>query len=441
MNLTLPPSKPYTPLPLGVRLDSNKFAGRIVLEGLGYFPLALATERNNYRRLELTFDFGYWLLAGFAISHCMERFYSANVSNAIRQKQGLPVLTGKEARQHSLLHLPFELVEQSQALVKDAQGAWTPRGKELLKQASHQLQIAEPELEKLLNNTKFRRQLNYAKAGVAFLDLAILAIKGQTYPWISNWLTEKISKKKGFSGTFNYTTNEYRSKEATEYEKNKKRNQLISAGLGFGAAAAVPLVLLTALEGKGRFAKKMKSLLPNLNYAEAVYMPKPIFFVHTLFNYNLSTLFGCRALSEFREKLARCAGFDFFYYIGDEMIKGQVAKLLEWWEKKQGNVLETSITHDAKVLGKTMKHARSMSDVYHELLAKGHTDPTKTKAYQHARTSCFTGIVSSGVAMGAVLPILTNLFTYKAVTEDQKKFYAQKHQTIPQKTIRKSVSV
>jgi hypothetical protein len=160
-------------------------------------------------------------------------------------------------------------------------------------------------------------------------------------------------------------------------------------------------------------------------------MPKPIFFVHTLFNYNLSTLFGCRALSEFREKLARCAGFDFFYYIGDEMIKGQVAKLLEWWEKKQGNVLETSITHDAKVLGKSMKHARTMSDVYHDLLAKGFQDPTHTKAYQHARTSCFTGIVGSGVAMGAVLPILTNLFTYKTVTEDQKKFYAQKHHTTP----------
>jgi hypothetical protein len=39
--------------------------------------------------------------------------------------------------------------------------------------------------------------------------------------------------------------------------------------------------------------------------------------------------------------------------------------------------------------------------------------------------------VGSGVAMGAVLPILTNLFTYKTVTEDQKKFYAQKHHTTP----------
>ena len=423
---TPPPSENFAPLPMGVRLDSNKFAGRIVLEGLGYFPLALITERNNYRRLELTFDFGYWLVAGFAISHCMDRFYSANVSNAIREKHGLPALKGKEARQHSLVLLPFELVEQSHSLVKDAKGAWTPRGKELLKQASHQLQIAEPELEKLLNNPKFRRQLNWAKAGVAFFDLAILAIKGQTYPWISNWLTEKISKKKGFSGTFNYTTNEYRSKEATEYEKNKKRNQLISAALGFGAAAAVPLLLLMALEGKGNLAKKMKSFLPNLNYAEAVYMPKPIFFVHTLFNYNLSTLFGCRSASEFREKLARCIGFDFFYYIGDEMIKGQVAKSLEWWKKKQGKQLETNITHDAKVFGKPMKHARSMSDVYHDLLAKGFKDPTKTKAYQHARTSCYTGIVGSGVAMGAVLPILTNLFTYKTVTEDQKKFYDAK---------------
>lgn len=285
MMMSSPPlSNSFTPLPMGVRLDSNKFAGRIVLEGLGYFQLALATERNNFRRLELTFDFGYWLLAGFLVSHCMDRFYSANMSKRIRKQHGLADLKGKAARQHSLIHLPFELLEQSQSLVKDAKGAWTPRGRELIKQASHQLQIQEPELERLLNNSKFRRQLNYAKAGVSFLDLAILAIKGQTYPWLSNWLTETLSKKKGFSGTFNYTTNEYRSQEAQEYEKNKKRNQLISAGLGFGAALSVPFLLLTALEGKGNLSKKMKSFLPNLNYAEAVYMPKPIFFVHTLFN-------------------------------------------------------------------------------------------------------------------------------------------------------------
>jgi hypothetical protein len=395
----------HTRVPLPVQLDRNKFLGRWLIETLGYYPFSLAASRNNAERLEIGLDWGMWGVMGIVMPFLLDRFLSRRLSNRIRRQFNLAIPAGKAKLNQSLLNLPFEvLLKQHPVALPKAQ----------LEQLAQNLQMGSASgLEAMLAKPAFRQAVLHSKFWILTIGLTMMAAKGQLYSWVKNWLTEKRSGKKGFSGEFNYTDQAYRDKKSEAYYRDKKKRMLISVGCGLMASIGFPLAVLGMAKGVPGL-KRLKKLLPRFNYVDGIFMPNEVFLVHTLFNYNLPMLLSCRDEHEFREKLSRCLAFDFFFYLGDDLIAGKVARLLEklWRLKQPVSQIKRGF------LGFKFRHANTLESVYTQKVAQLGANYAKDPAYKAAWWSWLSGLSGTSLGLGLTIPVLNNIYTYKAVQQD-----------------------
>jgi hypothetical protein len=321
------------------------------------------------------------------------------------------------------MNVPFEMLEESRSLVKTANGQYKPEAKEALAKLAERLKLASPQvLEQLLENPVFRHELQLGKIGIMFSGLGLMSAKGQLYSWSKNWVTEKLSGKKGFAGEFNDTSAQFREQETAGYYQQKRKRQLISIGCGLGAAVAFPAVVYGVLRNKAGL-NKLKGVLPRFNYTDGIFMPKEVFIVHTLFNFNLPTLLSTRTLDEFREKFVRCAAFDFFYYLGDDLIAGKVGQFLE----RRHPELKGQLTEIKRgFLGMKFTHAKPLEAVYET--ARQHTgslaQAVETPLYKNALVAWAWGFAGTALGMGLAIPIINNIYTHHSVTKKQAAFDA-----------------
>ncbi|MEB3245173.1 MAG: hypothetical protein VKJ06_04210 [Vampirovibrionales bacterium] len=417
-------------LPWPVQLDRNKFFGRVAIENILYAPLQLAAARNKYERIELLLDNGMWLAMGVAMPVLTDRYFSRWYSAQLRKAFKLPAVPANQEASKSLLHIPFEWLASTGQRLTNAQGHIVP---ELLADAEAMAQKVGLEgasqLAKLINTPAFCKKLQLGKVGLMWLGLGLMAAKGQLYNASKNVLTEKLSGQKGFVGEFNYTNEAFRKQEAQEFYAHAHRRALTSLALGATGAGLFPLGVLATLRGWNGF-KRFAPLLKKINYTDAIFMPKAVFFVHTLFNYNMPSLMFSRGPNELREKLIKCLSFDFFYYLGDDLIAGTVAKHLQ----KAKQLGQQLVTGHKKVLGLAIPHPKPLVKVYEEALtlAKGSAAlASKTPLYKAGLTSYLAGLFGTSVALGLTVPLFNNWFTHKKVTQEKQA----QAQSLPQNPV------
>ena len=389
------------------------------MESVGYYPLSMAAARNKYERMEKGLDWAFWMTIGVAMPFLLESIFSRAVSNNIRRHFKLPQASAKLMREQSLLHIPFEWVEKTGSLLHDKTGALKADDLKNIQRLSTQLGFKNPnDLKDLLtHNEAFKGSIRRAKVAIMWADLGLMAMKGQLYSWSKNWITEKLSGKKGFSGEFNYTDDKFREGKSENYYKTKSLRQKLSVLVGFSGALFFPAIVARSLVSPSNEAVfgGVKKLLRHFNYTDAIFLPKAVFLVHTLFNYNLPTLMASRDNHEFRENLSKCLAFDFFYYLGDEMLTGQVAKLLQKRMKLSPAISEVK----QGFLGLRFPHNKRLSEVFNQLKT---TTPNVTNhpTYKAANWSFWSGLLGSGFGLGLTMPLLNNYFTQKAVNKEQK---------------------
>lgn len=180
------------------------------------------------------------------------------------------------------------------------------------------------------------------------------------------------------------------------------------ASLGF------PLFVMGVAKGWPGL-KRLQGILPRLNYTDGIFMPKEVFVVHTLFNYNLPTLMACRDRHEFREKLSRCLAFDFFYYLGDDIIAGQVAKALE----KSWPLIRPISKMKRGFLGLPFRHAEPLEKVFLQQVQDAGAAYRHDPRYKAAWYAWLSGLLGSAFGLGLAIPILNNAYTYQAVQHSQ----------------------
>lgn len=387
--------------PWDVRLAQNQLLSRVAIESVGYIPWRIGLARNQFERLEILLNIGsYWLL-GLALPIALESLFNKRFSARLIREHGLKA--GSKP-----LSIPFELIEANAvAAMKTApQQAFeqlAPYGFKTLKQ-----------FEKLVPT------IRKAKAGIMLADLLALAIKGQVYYFGKNWLTEKLSGKKGFSGVFSQASDEYLKLKSATYERQKKQRFLISSVLGFGSSLLLPALTLAALKspaaaGKGLLGK-VKQLFPKLNYHNTVYMSKWVLLWQSIFNYNLPKFLSTRDSNELRETLTRTLAFDFFFFVGDDIFSGLMAKALQHRHKAQLEGIDIYKSfRTVSILGRQLEIPAPVG--FHKIFEKvGEHHP----AFRDARLAFWVGMAATSACLGVTLPLLNIWYTRKKVAEEQR---------------------
>ncbi len=201
-------------VPLDVYVHSNNVLSRSILDLLGYYPGALAVSRNKYERLEYGLNAALWFGLGVFAPVGVERWMSRKASKKIRQQFNLPeppkpispqkgsgffkkiLFKIQQLDKHSPLQLPFGVLTPESNLGKY---------KRQIQQVAESLDMNPGNLIEKLKGAEFKKQILKGKFRILMTDLMLFATAGQLTFWGKNWMTEKLSKRKGFSGAFNYT--------------------------------------------------------------------------------------------------------------------------------------------------------------------------------------------------------------------------------------------
>ncbi len=381
--------------PFWVQLHKNELLNRFAIDTLGYSSWSVIIARNKYERLENALDWGGWLLAGLALPYVIERgvnrLYHSKLAKKFKHRGVIKNVKNKQ----TLLSMPFQWLDKTakkQLNNKSGKAA-----------AVYGIKNFKKMTPKLANAVMWGKLL------ILWIDLLLLAGKNQGYAWVKNWLTEKLSGKKGFSGEFKYASNDYLKQQSQKYEQSKKKRKIISLSIGFGGALLFPLALLAVLKikGKSSASKWLKNKVKAFNYTDAIFMSKWVLLVSNLTNWAPATILSSRDKHEMREKITKMLVFDALFFLGDDLISGVTAKLLSKNKK-----LETVIVKKGKTLG--LPRLVPLHEVYQKTGFN-----KKSLAYRLARNSFITGLLGTAAALGIAMPLLNFYFTKKKVLKEQ----------------------
>ncbi len=384
-------------LPFSVLLHQNELLNRFVIDTLGYSSWSVIIARNDYERMENGLDWAGWLLAGLALPYVIERGVNRWAQNRLHKKHKHLGVLKKVKNRNTLLSMPYQWLDATSSKLK------TMTGKE-------SLQYGVKNLAKL--TPKVLQAALMGKLLMMWIDLLLLAGKNQGYAWVKNWMTEKLSGKKGFSGEFNYANQAYLDKQTQAYQTSKQRRKAWSFGIGFGGALLFPLLMLGVLKSKkatgvmGALKKKVKAF----NYSDAIFMSKWVLLVSNLTNWAPATILSSRDKHERREKITKMIAFDTLFFLGDDFIAGIAAKVLQGKKKLDTNIVRT---------GKWLKLPRAVPlDEVFRAVGKDKAN----KAYKLARKSFWIGILGTAAALGVTMPLLNFWYTKKKVMAEQAAF-------------------
>lgn len=416
-------------VPLDVVIAKNGVLNRTLIELLGYHPYAIGLARNNYERLERGLDIGCWILAAIGIPFILEKVFNGYVTKKMilpKFKHAFKGLKGNRP-----FEIPFEWLDK--AGFKQRMLAFEK----------------DPEKLRILNRIgiknfksltpKLASAILAGKIGIMFSDYFFMALKGQGYSWGKNWVTEKLSKKKGFSGEFNYTDEAFREKKTEKYKQQQKKQLIQSLLIGFGGAFLTPLVIWKLLKNPNasslnKNSNKIitgikKTVIPAFNPYKGVFMSRWGLLPHNIFNWNIPAILAARDKHELRELLVRAFVFDFFYFIGDDIFAGLASKV---FQKKYAHLLK-----NIKPNGKPLQFTRklwgiplgvSFGDIHH-MITDGNL-MTLSRNQKHliqklGRYQFWTGILSTSLFFGVATTLLNNWYTKKRV-EAEKAALQQK---------------
>jgi len=316
-------------MPWDIWIAQNQVLNREIIDIFGYEIPAISLARNKFERLEKFLDGALWVLIGVCCPILLDKGLNQGWTKGLI-KDFKPAFLPKPQFQKLFNHakdavyrpvgIPFELLDNA-----GFKNRFSPGSKALDTLSTYGLKSLP---EKLAHKI-----LNY-KLLILWVDLLVMASKGQIYYWGKNWISEQWSGKKGFVGEFTYATDDYLKRKNAKHEQTKKTKQYLSMVIGYGAASLLPAILLGLLKSKTPTGSKtligtLKKMIPALNYFHVVYMSRWIILWHNFFNWNLLGMIAARDSHELRETAVKTFAADFFFFIADDIFRAGIGKVLQ----------------------------------------------------------------------------------------------------------------
>lgn len=382
-------------LPWDVALSRYHLANRFVLNFFGVAVWDIGFSRNKYERLEHVLSLVNVWAFGIGLPILIQLAWCKKLTQQL-QKQFRLSKTAKP------FEIPFEYLEHHQFRKITA-------GKNILLKP-----FGITSANKL--NPAFQRAVLKGKIAFLLFDMLALALRGILFYYGRNWLTEKLSGKKGFSGTLEYANDDYRKKVSQNYDDKKKKRLLQTTYISLIGSIILPIAMQATLLSKAKVGQGVlglfKQVIPKFNYTSAVYMSKWVMLYSMLFHYHLPKLMFSRDKHEFRENLVRSVVYDMFYFIGDDIFSGLASKYFQKVNRKKlGNF---KIMKERKFLGFKFPSAVSFFQVFQQV-----GQNPKNLAFKLARKSYWLGFIGTTACLGVSLPLLNMWYTKKRVMQEQ----------------------
>jgi len=400
-------------MPWDVWVAQNQVLNREIIDIFGYEIPAVALARNKFERLERFLDGALWVLIGICAPILLDKGLNTRWTKGLI-KDFNPAFLPKPQFQklfknpkdaiYRPVGIPFELLDKA--------NRFNPGSKALNTISAYGLKsLPEKLADKLLNY----------KLLILWVDLLVMASKGQIYYWGKNWITEKWSGKKGFVGEFTYATDDYLKRKSAKHEQTKKTKQYLSLIMSYGSASLLPALLWGLLKSKTPAGRKnligtIKRVIPALNYFHVVYMSRWVMLWHNFFNWNLLGLIAARDSHELRETATKMFTADFFGFVADDVFKAFLGKFLQhrYKDKLKGIPLVKK-----GVLG----IPRGISLHEFEDMAKRLTHQKQKDilplAQKLIRINFWSSLAFASLGMGVTVNLLNNWYTKQKVLREQ----------------------
>jgi len=358
----------------------NQVVNRGAIDIFGYQLPMWIFARNGSERLEKMLDGACFLGFGLAIPIVLQKALAKVYQSQLIKKFQLP--QGVTPLQTAFEQLDVAKLQPKSAHVSQLAKTW---GVEAAK---------VPKLAQWVRN---------AKLLIVGVDLLFLMTQNISYPFLRNAMTEKLSKKEGFSGEFNTVTDLQLQENSAYYKQSKERLKKYSTA-----------AWITGVAG-------LKKMLPLVNYHNTIYMSKWVMFWSTFFGYNLMGYLSARSPNEKREHVSKAILLDVLFYVGDSVFSG----LNGWW-------LQHRSKHKAAIQGVDLYQRgwlgipieRSLEAIredaaYQRLVTKSpHVAAT---VEQLARRNFRVGLVSTSLLLGVGTTVLNNVYTHAKLLAQQRE--------------------
>lgn len=393
------------------KISQNQLASRLIVEVLGIDPWTIGLARNRYERVEKVWGTFTWLAFGIGLPLAVSLGIRKHYATWFTRSLGLKNLV-------SPLNISFKTVENA---------SFKPEKLlEALKEAGHGkisfVSFTPQERKTILDKADLlRKQIIHGKLAVMLTDLLGMAVNGLARHWGKNWITERLSGEKGFSGEFDYTSKTYRQKKSEKYEANKDKNALYSVFLGLGESIAFPLMLFGVLQSqkKNGLVGNLKKLLPAFDYHKGIFMSRWLIFWHGIFGWYLPGLLASRDSHETRELTAQYLALDFFFFVGDHLFETATAMLRQRQHQQKFKAAGVNLVQPFKI----GRFSIPMAVPFHhwdDIFAKKKVpDEVKKLVLSSARWNFWTGLIGTSLSLGVTLTLLNNWYTKQKALKEQ----------------------
>ena len=243
-------------LPWDIQLARNPQLSRLFIDALGSVPWQILIVRNQFERLEHVLSLVNYLSFCTIFPVLLGKILNNIVSPQLKKQFKL-------TPSGSSLSIPFALLEPQ--MVKKIRTKVLKA--DLAKYGLRSISQLTPKLANKIANFKI---------AIILVDLLLITTKGQSYNWLKNWMTEKLSGRVGYSGIFNEANEAYVKQKSDRYNHEKKKRLKLSLAIGYGSAVLLPLAVAMIFKscsslGKGILGKA-KQFLPWFDYTNVVYL-------------------------------------------------------------------------------------------------------------------------------------------------------------------------
>lgn len=389
-------------------IQSNATLNRTMIDIFGVDIPFIATANNRDERVERAIRGNMIIFSAFIAPIVSMPF----LNKFFLKKEGLLNHPDeKHILQVSKEHLTGDAEKLKQGIkktVKDLENTKKPKFQDCAKHFDNILKRFPAE--------QLRHKLIKVHKNVFLADFLIASFCTISVPWLSNFITEKRTKRKGYVGEFKIAGENYTDKMTEKHEKLKNTKIGISYLLPILTGSILVKGLHRAMKlpekdlgGVGKLIKKNISLF---DYKDAIYMSKMGYFAALVFGELPAAAFACRDKHELKMRVTLWSAMVVMLFGGDFVLNNIAGRAID---KKFGTqLMDTKGFEKASFFKRCLMHVNS----FEKLNKMVKVSPATKKA---ALAMYWGNLALTTILLGFGMSILTNRTMKKDVKKDLQK--------------------
>lgn len=272
-------------------------------------------------------------------------------------------------------------------------------------------------LLKRFPSEELRQKLIRVHKNVFLADFLVASFCTISVPWLSNYITEKRTKRKGYVGEFKIAGENYTDKMAEKHEKLKKTkiglSYLLPILTGSTIAAGLHRSMKLPEKDLGKIGKLIKKNITLFDYKDAIYMSKMGYFAAMVGGELPACAFACRDKHELKMRATAWAAMSLMLFGGDFVLNNIAGRAIDWkWGTK---LMDRKGFEKSGFFKRCLMHVNS----FEKLNKMAKLSPATKKA---ALAMYWGNLALTTILLGFGMSILTNRTMKKDVKKDLQNF-------------------